>query len=230
MIGLIKRYHLVSPGCFLKAYSNENANRIYYKLSNYDSYRGIYGHECVNELIASRLLDILGVPHVKYKLIHSYVKIGGQEIKTWICSSENLKKQDEVKMAFDLFYDLEKQENESPIEFAVRYGWAQYIYRMFLVDYLVANRDRHGSNVEVLKTRNTNSVRLAPLFDHGVSLLFSCYGNEEELRNFNVMKDIQANNFFDSRSLEYNLGLIPKEYPLEITNLKESDKKYLLND
>lgn len=100
---------------------------------------------------------------------------------------------------------------------------------MFLVDYLVANRDRHGSNVEVLKTRNTISVRLAPLFDHGVSLLFSCYGNEEELRNFNVMKDIQANNFFGSRSLEYNLGLIPKEYPLEITNLKESDKKYLLN-
>lgn len=81
-----------TPGCFLKAYSNENATRIYYKLSNYDSYRGIYGHECVNELIASRLLDILGVPHVKYKLIHSYVKIGGQEIKTWICSSENFKK------------------------------------------------------------------------------------------------------------------------------------------
>lgn len=218
-----------TPGCFLKAHSNVNDTRVYYKLSNYDSYRGIFGHECVNELIASRLLDILGIPHVKYKLIHSYVKIGGQEIKTWICASENFKKQDEVKMAFDMFYDLEKQENESPLEFAVRYGWGQYIYRMFLVDYLVANRDRHGGNVEVLKTRNTNSVRLAPLFDHGVSLFFSCYGNAEELRNFKVMKDIQANNFFGSRSLEYNLGLIPKEYLLEITPLKETDKEYLLN-
>ena len=38
-------------GCFLKAYEEVNGKRLYYKLSNYDSYRGVFGHECVNELL-----------------------------------------------------------------------------------------------------------------------------------------------------------------------------------
>ena len=32
-----------TPGCFLKAYEGELGKRIYYKLSNYDSYRGVFG-------------------------------------------------------------------------------------------------------------------------------------------------------------------------------------------
>lgn len=42
-----------TPGCFLKAYEEKQGIKIYYKLSNYDSYRGIFGHECVNELIVT---------------------------------------------------------------------------------------------------------------------------------------------------------------------------------
>ena len=45
-----------TPGCFLKAYEEVNGKRLYYKLSNYDSYRGVFGHECVNELIVSRVI------------------------------------------------------------------------------------------------------------------------------------------------------------------------------
>lgn len=47
------------PGCFLKAYEEADGKRLYYKLSNYDSYRGVFGHECVNELIVSRVMDVL---------------------------------------------------------------------------------------------------------------------------------------------------------------------------
>ena len=32
-----------TPGCFLKAYEEVNGKRLYYKLSNYDSYRGVFG-------------------------------------------------------------------------------------------------------------------------------------------------------------------------------------------
>lgn len=42
-----------TPGCFLKAYEEVNGKRLYYKLSNYDSYRGVFGHECANEIIIS---------------------------------------------------------------------------------------------------------------------------------------------------------------------------------
>jgi len=35
-----------TPGCFLKAYEETEHGRVYYKLSNYDSYQGVFGHEC----------------------------------------------------------------------------------------------------------------------------------------------------------------------------------------
>lgn len=216
-----------TPGCFLKAYSEQNGVRVYYKLSNYDSYRRVFGHECVNELIVSRLLDILGIPHVSYRLVHAAVNIDGEDTETWISESTNFRKNNEEKLAFDMFYDMEKYKDESPLNFAIRSGWEEYIYNMLCVDYIIANRDRHGGNIEILRNMQSDEVRLAPLFDQGVSLLFSTYGDESRIQTFDVMQDIQANNFIGSRSLEYNLSLIPKDYNMNIAPLKKGDKIYL---
>lgn len=218
-----------TPGCFLKAYEEIDAKRLYYKLSNYDSYRGIFGHECVNEIIVSRVMDILEIPHVTYDLIHAKIVIDGQEQETWISVSENFRKESEEKLAYDLFYDLEKEKNESPLQFAIRNNWELYMYQMFLVDYLIANRDRHGSNLEVLRSED-DSIRMAPLFDQGVSLLFSTYGDEVAIENFDVMKDFPVNNYIGSRSLEYNLSLIPYGFDLKIGSLKLEDKDYIFQD
>lgn len=219
-----------TPGCFLKAYEEVNGKRLYYKLSNYDSYRGVFGHECVNELIVSRVMDILGVPHVEYKLIHAKIIIDGKEQETWISISENFRKDTEEKLAYDLYYDLQKKENESPLEFAIRNGWGLYMYQMFCVDYLIANRDRHGSNLEILRSEEDDSVRMAPLFDQGVSLLFSTYGDEKLLENVDVMRDFPVNNYIGARSLEYNLTLIPKGFNLEINELKKEDRNYIFDN
>lgn len=218
-----------TPGCFLKAYEEVNGKRLYYKLSNYDSYRGVFGHECVNELIVSRVMDILGIPHVEYKLIHAKILIDGKEQETWISVSENFRKDNEEKLAYDLYYDLQKEGNESPLEFAVRNGWGLYMYQMFCIDFLIANRDRHGSNLEVLRSEEEDSVRMAPLFDQGVSLLFSTYGDEKLLEDVDVMRDFPVNNYIGARSLEYNLSLIPTDYDLKINMLKEEDKVYIFN-
>ena len=64
-----------TAGSFLKAYSELGGKKVYYKLSNFDSTKGVIGHECVNELIVDRLLTILGVPHVHYQLIHADILI-----------------------------------------------------------------------------------------------------------------------------------------------------------
>lgn len=66
-----KKLSVGTPGCFLKAYEEKDEIKFYYKLSNYDSYRGIFGHECVNELIVSRLLDVLRIPHLSYQLVYA---------------------------------------------------------------------------------------------------------------------------------------------------------------
>ena len=52
--------------------------------------------------------------------------------------------------------------------------------------------------------------RLSPLFDHGLSFLFSCYENLESMKKFDILEDRAVNNFIGARSLEYNLHLIPK--------------------
>ena len=78
-------------------------------------------------------------------------------------------------------------------------------------------------------------MRLAPLFDQGVSLLFSTYGEERQIEEFNVLRDFPVNNFIGSRSLEYNLSLIPVKFDLKIAELMgtavlmERDKEYILN-
>lgn len=219
-----------TPGCFLKAYEQAGEDRVYYKLSNYDSYRGVFGHESVNELIVSRVLDVLGIPHVAYRLIHAEIVIDGKETETWISFSENFRKAKEEKNPFDVYYDMCRNQDESPMDFAVRMGWARYIYRMFCVDFLIANRDRHGSNLEVLRNVEDGEVRLAPLFDQGVSLLFSTYGDEKQIRSFDVMKDFTVNNFIGSRSLLFNLSLIPAGFDLRISALREKDRSYVMRD
>lgn len=223
-----RKFSLGTPGCFLKAYEEKQGIKIYYKLSNYDSYRGIFGHECVNELIVSRVMDVLGIPHLQYQLIHAKVCIDKKVTDTWICSSENFRRKDEEKIGFDVLYDLEKTDGESPLEFAKRFGWERYIYQMFLIDYLVANRDRHGGNIEVLRDRD-DKLRLAPLFDQGVSLVFSSYGDERQIEDFDVMKDFAVNSYIGSRSLEFNLSLIPSDFDLKIAKIKEQDQEYILS-
>lgn len=219
-----------TPGCFLKAYEETDGRRVYYKLSNYDSYRGVFGHECINELIVSRLMDVLKIPHVSYQLIHALVKIDEKETETWISASDNFRKESEEKLAYDVYYDLKKEKNESPLEFAVRNGWGLYIYQMFCIDYIVANRDRHGGNLEVLRDTKKDETRIAPLFDQGVSLLFSTYGDEKLIEKVDVMQDFPVNNYIGAKSLEYNLSLIPKGTDLRINRLKQSDREYILQN
>lgn len=200
--------------------------RYYYKLSNYDSYRSVFGYECINELIVSRLMSVLQIPHLEYQLIHALVLLNGKETETYITRSANFRKQSERKIAFDVFYDLNKEADESPIDFACRYGWGTYIYQMIAIDYLICNRDRHGANIEILVNQRGNA-RPAPLFDNGLSLLFSCYDDQKSIENFDILKDRPVNNFIGSKSLEYNLQLIPNQEILK-GRLKKTDKENIL--
>ncbi|MCD7762875.1 MAG: hypothetical protein LUI14_06690 [Lachnospiraceae bacterium] len=197
-----------TAGSFLKAYSELGGEKIYYKLSNYDSMRGAIGHECVNELIVDRLLTILGVGHLHYQLIHADILVNEQQQEVYLSAFRDFKKRGESKIALDVYYDSEHREGETPLEFCVRNGWADYIYTMFVVDYLILNRDRHGANIEVLRDSRKRTIRLAPLFDHGLSLLFNCL-TDESIREYDVMEDRLTNTFIGSRSTMENLKLIP---------------------
>ena len=222
------RHSSGTAGSFLKAYEEGPEGKIYYKLSNFDAWSGIIGHECVNEIIVDRLLTVLGIEHLAYQLIHARVLIGQKEYETWLCASKDFKRRGESKIALDVYYQAERLPDESPFDFCVRSGWEKTVYEMLVVDYLILNRDRHGANMEVLRNPKQKTIRLAPLFDHGLSLLSRCESIESMLRE-DVTADKPVQCFVGSRSSRENLKLIPADRRPRLHPLTPEDRPVLLD-
>ena len=165
-----------ASGSYLKARFGEGSAATYYKLSCYDEINGIYGHECVNEIIASRLMEVLSVNHLPYKLVHARIRINGKIHDTWLTESASFRKSGESKVSLARFYGWNHLKDESRMAFCARFGWSQDVQKTMLVDFLIANRDRHGANLEVVKGRN-GQIHLAPLFDSGLSLCYSSFNS-----------------------------------------------------
>ena len=217
-----------TAGSFLKSYSELGGKKQYYKLSNFDRVKGVIGHECVNELIVDRLLTILGVPHLSYQLIHADVMIDGKIHDVFLCASEDFKERGETKVALDVYKELEARHDESAFDFCIRMGWESYIYQMLVVDFLILNRDRHGANIEVLRNSQKKTLHLAPLFDHGLSLLCRCM-DEEQVKAFDVMEDKRCNNYIGSQYPCENLKLIPVDKIPKVNSLHESDRGIIMD-
>lgn len=212
-----------TAGTFLKSESTLHGAKIYYKLSNFDPVKGVVGHECVNEIIVDRLLTILGVEHLSYELINADIEIEGNIYNTYLCASEDFKKRGESKIALDDYYRTNAQKGESHYDFCVREGWKEYIDRMIAVDYLILNRDRHGANIEVLRNSRAHTLRIAPLFDHGLSLLYSCMSDNDG-EQFDIMQDKRCQNFIGGYSCYENLQLIKDKTKIFENKLQESDR------
>jgi hypothetical protein len=217
-----------TAGSFLKSYSDLGGKKIYYKLSDYDIVKGVVGHECVNELIVDRLLTLLGIDHLSYQLIHADILLNNKIEDVFLCASEDFKEMYEDKIALDAYYEIEGLSDESPMQFCIRQGWENYIYTMLIVDYLILNRDRHGANIEVLRDSKNHTIRLAPLFDHGLSLLCRCQ-SDNEIDIYDVMEDRRIQSFVGSHSALENLRWIPHDKYPDIIPLQETHKAILLS-
>ncbi len=218
-----------TAGSFLKSESTLDGKKIYYKLSNFDSINGVVGHECINELIVDRLLTLLKVPHLEYDLINADIEVEGKLISTYLSASKDFKERGESKVALDDFYTANAFPGESHYDFCVRNGWKNYVDTMIAVDYIILNRDRHGANIEVLRNRRAHTMRIAPLFDHGLSLLYSCF-SEEEVEKFDIMEDRRCQSFVGGFSCLKNLKLIEDKHRVFSGRLARDDRAYILGD
>ena len=217
-----------TAGSFLKSSDDTGERKTYYKLSDYQPGTGIVGHECINEIVADRLLEILAIPHLSYRLIHANIAVDGSVYETWLNASEDFKTPGESKIALDTYFELEKRDGETPLGFCLRMGWGTYLWQILVVDYLILNRDRHGANIEALRNPRARTLRLAPLFDHGLSLLFRAR-TPEEIAAFDVMADLPVQGFVGTSSAEQNLALIPKnEFP-QLGTLYPKDRQALFD-
>lgn len=214
-----------TAGTFLKSESTLGNKKIYYKLSNFEDGVGVVGHESVNEIIVDRMLTILGVEHLHYQLIYADIEIDGKIYTTYLCASEDFKQRGESKVALDAIYKIDREEDESTYDFCKRMGFEKYIDTMIAIDYIILNRDRHGANLEMLRDARKHTLRIAPYFDHGLSLLFSCK-TDEEIKEFDIMGDIKCNNFIGTKSNAENLSLITDKNVFTGV-LKETDKSFV---
>ena len=199
-----------TAGSFLKSYEVIKGKKRYYKLSDYDKVLGIVGHECVNEIIAQRLMDHIGIEHLSYTLCHADITVDNRDCETWLCFSDDFKKPRESKLSIEDYYQQNGRDGESPLDMIIRLGWEQEAFHALYIDYLIDNRDRHGANMEILRSADKKSYRMAPLFDQGLSLVCRCH-SVGELSDFDVMADRRVQSFLGTGSTKDNLNLIKKQ-------------------
>jgi len=215
---------LASDGVYMKTELPVNGVNHYLKLSRYDSYRGIYGHESINEMIAYKLGFLLGFNVPEGFLRKCIVKIDDIEHETYVFAAKSYKTTGS-RSSFESFYvDNRLSDKESPLDLCKRFGWTDDVYKMFIFDYLIINRDRHGANLEVLKN---GDKKLSPLLDNGLSFVCACT-EESELASFNIMEDRVVNNFIGEKRLAANLSLIDRK--VEFSDLDELKIKALLDE
>ena len=208
---------VASDGVHMKAERLIDGVNYYLKLSRYDSFRGIYGHESANELIACRLGKLLGFNVPEGELKRCIVRIDDVDRDAYVFMARSFKEAGS-RVAFERFYlDNRIADGESPLELCKRFGWTDYIYKMFVFDYLIINRDRHGANLEVMKN---GDKRLSPLFDNGLSFVCSCT-DESDLASFDIIEDRPVNNFIGEKRLASNLAEV--NAGLEFNELRQSD-------
>ena len=190
-----------TDGVCLKAEIDGN----YLKLSGYDVQRGIYGMESLHEYIAMRVGQVLDFNVPDGNIKRALVCVEGEDYETVVFTSFTYKKPGYSRVAFEDYYAAYRTSNrETALDFCKRFGWADYIYKMFVFDYLIINRDRHGANLEVFKNEK---AFLSPFFDNGLSFCL------DAVTGFDPLLPRKVNNFIGKKGeqgLEENLSEINK--------------------
>jgi len=139
--------------------------------------------EAIMECIVSDLLDLLNVAHLKYAL--GEIK-GIKDTGIIVSVSENYKQDFQIESiisahSYLLSQDIDPNKRQGRYEVIIS-GFPECVNEvniMILVDYLIANHDRHLRNFEFWK--KAEKIAMVPLYDHGSSLLVNW--SEEELQD-----------------------------------------------
>ena len=134
---------------------------------------GAIQQEPYNEVIASKIMERLAIPHVKYSLIME------EEYPYSICE-DFITPQTELISAWYVMQTEKKPNHISVYQHYVncceKLGIPKIkesLDQMMVVDYLIANEDRHQNNFGVIRNvKKLNFIGAAPLFDSGTSLWF----------------------------------------------------------
>ena len=148
-----------------------------YVLSSYDAERGIYGRECVAELIGARIANALNIPAVHPRLVHALVQMDGLEHDTWLSTFRTYRAPGERAATFGSYFDLHRHPGETVAAFCERFGWLPTVQNLLLLDDLAGNEARTVSDVDVLADAE-GAVRLSPAHGFGSATFGGVFADE----------------------------------------------------
>lgn len=169
----------------------EDGRRVLYKSSN-----TFLGLEPINECIASKISEILEVDYVKYDI----VILSNLDKKTMVSSCETFINEDtEFIPAASLFNESSDnilEQFTGYINFLDGLGISnskEKLQKMFLLDYIMGNGDRHLNNYGVIRNVETlEYVSLAPIFDTGRSMTTEFNSFDDYDRTFTVFRNLKV--------------------------------------
>ena len=159
-----------TDGQLKKVWIKANKKNFLYKASG-----TLYNFEPINEVLASRICEILNVPYVPYTLTVVHSK--RQDTLVSVCECA-ISKNQEIITAYNI---CKRKDNQDIKDFYNSYieilndhnvpNAEEYIQKMFMLDYITLNEDRHLNNFGIVRDVNTlNWVSVCPIFDTGRSM------------------------------------------------------------
>ena len=143
---------LTGQGAYAKAWFREDNNIYLYKA-------GADGNaEARIEVMVSNLLDKTNVDHLHYDL---------KEHESLLCSRCKCMTNDDISILSAT--DFSEYCNHNKLNFMEECKRidSEMLYKMWIVDFLISNRDRHGMNWGFFIDSNTNEILgMHPLYDH----------------------------------------------------------------
>ena len=153
-----------------------------------------YRQEPINEVVASKIMEYLNIPHIDYQMMFS---LGYPYCEC----SDFIDINCDFVSAYQINQVLKKNNDESPYSHFLRCANSlgipnvkEFLNQMIVIDFIIANEDRHFNNFGAI--RNVDSlefVSMAPIFDSG-----SCLGFDK------IPEDIVKQNLVESKPFKKN--------------------------
>lgn len=166
--GTLHSPEITNQGSVGKAWRQEHNSLVLYKKASEGAAN--FGKDHWSEVIASRILKIIDVPHVDYWLnqwhgkqcsccrIFTNENVGYLPMYSYL---EGLGKTDRTLWNYSLLESVMPSEKD-----------VQQLRDMVVFDFIIENWDRHYSNFGFLINNDTQEILgLAPIFDNGYSLM-----------------------------------------------------------
>ena len=134
-----------------------------------------------NEVIWSKILDYVGIKHINYYIGTLERRVGNETQKRIYSVCDNYCSKDkELISAYEFSFTYKKKNDKNDIEMyeeeCEKRGLKdirKFISDMLIMDFILANSDRHWHNFGVIRNPDTLELtEIMPLYDNGNSLWF----------------------------------------------------------